>query len=159
MIRILAALAFLMPAALLPAAAQANGCYINDGLGWVIAKATSQQRQVNGLGPVEMDPRLILTAEAQACDMAQKGFFDHAGSDGSTVMIRAKREGYRACLIAENIAMGQRNPRVTFDDWMKSPGHRRNILLKDVTQIGVAVVPKRGGKGPWYVMVLARPCE
>ncbi len=156
MIRTLALSALL--AGLLPVAAQANGCYINDGLGWVIAKAASQQRQVNGLNPVEMDPRLIATAEAQACDMARKGFFDHKGSDGSDVLTRAKREGFRACLIAENIAMGQRNPRITFDDWMHSPGHRRNILLRGITRIGVAVVPQRDGKGPWYVMVLAKPC-
>ena len=143
----------------LPAAAQANGCYINKGLGVVLAKAASAQRQSNGLPPVTMDAKLTKAAETHACDMALKGYFAHQGQTGSTPKTRAQTQGYRACLIAENIAMGERNPRVAFDDWMHSPGHRRNILLPEVSAIGTAVVPQKGGKGPWYVMVLAKPCN
>jgi uncharacterized protein YkwD len=143
----------------LPATAQANGCYINEGLGWVLAKTTSAQRKSSGLAPVKMDPRLMKAAETHACDMAQNGYFAHQGQNGSTPKTRAKQAGYHACLIAENIAIGERNPRVAFDDWMNSAGHRRNILLPDVNAIGTAVVPQKGGKGPWYVMVLAKPCD
>ncbi|MBN2741724.1 MAG: CAP domain-containing protein [Rhodobacteraceae bacterium] len=143
----------------LPAAAQANGCYINEGLGVVLAKAASAQRQSNGLPPVTMDAKLTKAAKAHACDMALKGYFAHQGQTGSTPKTRAKQAGYHACLIAENIAMGERNPRVAFDDWMNSASHRRNILLPGVSAIGTAVVPQKGGKGPWYVMVLAKPCD
>ena len=37
----------------------------------------------------------------------------------------------------ENIAMGQRTPQEVVQAWMNSEGHRRNILNKDFTHIGV----------------------
>lgn len=156
MIRIFALSALLL--GLLPLAAQAGECAIDAAQGREIAQATSQQRQAQGLNALAMDPQLTQAAVAQGCDMARRGFFAHTGSDGSTPLTRAERAGFHACLIAENVAMGQRDAGETFDAWMKSSGHRRNILLRGVTRIGVAVVPKRDGKGPWYVMVLAKPC-
>ena len=156
MIRTIALLALLL--GLLPVAAQAGECAIDAAQGREIAQATSQQRQAQGLNALAMDLQLTQAAATQGCDMARRGFFDHKGSDGSTPLRRAAKAGFRACLIAENVAMGQRDPGEVFDAWMHSPGHRRNILLRGVTRIGLAVVPRRDGKGPWYVMVLAKPC-
>ena len=45
--------------------------------------------------------------------------------------------GYRYSYLAENVAAGQRSPQSVVDSWMKSSGHRKNILNPKVTEIGV----------------------
>ena len=44
---------------------------------------------------------------------------------------------YRYSAIAENVAQGQKNPSQVVNAWMKSPGHRKNILSPKYTEIGV----------------------
>ena len=46
------------------------------------------------------------TALIHAQDMAKKNFFEHQGSDGSTVAARATKVGYDWRSIGENIAAG-----------------------------------------------------
>ncbi|KFE36639.1 CAP domain-containing protein [Thioclava atlantica] len=144
--------------ALLPVTAMAQGCGGDPQAAAYLEKATSAIRTQQGLNGLARDPRLAAAAQAHACDMARRGYFSHSGRDGSSVKGRARHAGYRACLIAENIAMGQRNAQAAFADWMKSSGHRRNILLKGVAQIGIGIAPARAGRGPYWVMVLGRPC-
>jgi len=40
--------------------------------------------------------------------------------------------------VAENIAMGQQSSQEVVNDWMRSPGHRANILSGVYRRIGVA---------------------
>ncbi|RFP88364.1 CAP domain-containing protein [Rhodobacteraceae bacterium 63075] len=106
-------------------------------------------RAEQGLGPVKANPKLELAAERHAQDMARRGFFSHTGSNGSSVGKRARRAGYRFCVIAENIAKGQRSAAEAMRSWMASPGHRRNMLDRRIKEIGVARAP-----GNIWVMVL-----
>ncbi|SMX43219.1 CAP domain-containing protein [Maliponia aquimaris] len=110
-------------------------------------------RADNGLGPLVVSPALEKAARAHARDMARRGFFDHSGSDGSTVMDRARRAGYSPCYIAENIARGQRSLAEVMDGWATSPGHRRNMLSANATEFGLV-----RGEGDIWVMVLGRAC-
>jgi uncharacterized protein YkwD len=110
---------------------------------------TNAFRAKNGLAPLAVSPVLEAVAEVQGRDMAKRGFFGHKGSDGSTVGKRAKRKGYRYCVIAENIAKGQRSGAEVMASWIKSPGHRRNLLVKNMREIGVIRAP-----GNLWVMVL-----
>lgn len=108
-------------------------------------------RAEQGLGPVAPSGALEAAAMAHALDMARNGFFDHAGSDGSDVMARARREGYGACVIAENIAQGQQDVTEVMGDWVMSPGHRANLANPQVTGYGLVRAP-----GDIWVMVLGR---
>jgi uncharacterized protein YkwD len=117
----------------------------------VVAR-TNAYRAAKGLKPLTVSPALQAAAEAHGRDMAKAGFFDHKGSDGRSVGARAKRQGYRFCLIAENIAKGQKTPAAVMQSWIASPGHRRNLELRKVTEIGVS----RQGGDIW-VMVLGAP--
>ena len=94
-------------------------------------------RAENGLGPLKVSTVLEAVAEGHGRDMAQNGFYSHTGSDGSSIGKRAKRQKYRFCLIAENIAKGQRSTGEVMQDWMTSPGHRKNILQRKARDIGV----------------------
>lgn len=57
---------------------------------------------------------------------------------------------------AENLAAGQRTPKEVVNAWMNSPGHRANILKKEVSEIGVGYV--NGGKYGhyWTQMFISR---
>ena len=80
---------------------------------------------------------LEAAAEVHGRDMAKGGFFSHTGSDGSSAGKRAKRQGFKFCLIAENIAKGQRTPEQVMNSWTQSKGHRKNMLQKKAREIGV----------------------
>jgi uncharacterized protein YkwD len=91
-------------------------------------------------------------AAAHAADLAGQDRLSHQGRDGSQVMDRVRSQGFNACFVAENIAMGQASDTETFTDWANSPGHRRNMAHRRATQFGFA------NAGPFRVLVLAAPC-
>ncbi|NQU69940.1 MAG: CAP domain-containing protein [Rhodospirillales bacterium] len=105
----------------------------------------------NGLPTLPMYAPLSLAALLHARDMAENGFVEHTGSDGSNVGQRVTRTGYAWTLVAENVAAGQETVQEVVQGWMKSPGHKENILNEEITEIGgghVAVL--HGGTGKNY---------
>ena len=121
-----------------------------------IASAGAQlsfQRAQNGVvRPLGYSPALQAAAQAHAEYLSQTGGLGHVGPDGSSAQTRAERAGYRACVIAENVARGQPDVATVMADWMNSSGHRANILNAQVTQYGL------GRSGSVWVLKLARPC-
>ena len=105
-----------------------------------------------GRAPLRYSDRLERIARLHAEDMARNGFFAHEGSNGSTLGDRASSMGYGFCFIAENIAKGQRTRAEVMSSWEESRGHRRNMLDKRATEIGLA-----RADGAIWVMVLGRP--
>ena len=110
-------------------------------------------REGKGRAPLQYSERLSLAAQLHANDMAQRTFFNHTGSDGSSVGDRARAVGYRWCLVAENIAKGQDSLNQVMREWAASRGHYRNMVHNKVTEFGIA-----WAQGDIWVMVLARPC-
>lgn len=51
--------------------------------------------------------------------------------------------------VSENIAYGYTSGKSVVRAWMKSPGHRRNIMSSGVRQIGVGAV--KDSHGVWWV--------
>lgn len=119
-----------------------------------VASLTNQYRAQYGLPPLRVSTNLERVAELHGRDMIRNRFFSHAGSDGSDIGDRALRAGYRYCVIAENIAQGHRSARDVAKGWMKSPGHRRNMLDSSVTEIGVT----RGQGNTWVMVLGSRSC-
>ncbi|CUI77842.1 CAP domain-containing protein [Cognatishimia activa] len=119
-----------------------------------VANMTNQYRAKYGLKPLHISRNLERVAEAHGEDMARYSFFSHSGSDGSDIGDRALRAGYQYCVIAENIAQGHRSPQAVTRGWIKSPGHRQNILDSDVTEIGVT----RGRGNTWVMVLGSRTC-
>ena len=52
---------------------------------------------------------------------------------------------------AENIAYGQRSPEAVMKIWLKSPGHRSNILNSSFTEIGCGMSISENGRLYWCV--------
>ena len=108
-------------------------------------------RKQHGLGQLGASRKLTSAAAAHASDMETRGFFSHTGSNGSTLGQRVRKQRYRFCAVAENIAKGQGSLEDVLAGWMASPGHRRNMLNPDVSEFSLV----RGGGNVW-VMVLGR---
>lgn len=100
--------------------------------------------------PFRLNPELCRAAQLQAQDMARRGRMSHRGSDGSTPFERMQRAGYRYNAGAENVAFGIDQVAAVMGGWMRSPGHRRNIL-GPYGEIGVGRAIATDGASFWCV--------
>jgi uncharacterized protein YkwD len=112
--------------------------------------AHNRERKKEGRDPLRLSSKLCQAAAVHALDMAKHQKLDHAGSDGSTVADRIKRTGYVFVRVGENIAVGQETVDEVMTTWMKSPGHRANILA-EFTEMGAARAEDEEGEPYWCV--------
>ena len=90
-------------------------------------------------------PQLQEAARAHSKDMIRRDYFSHntrgRGSfDERLVRFGYDPEGYDYYRIGENIALGSGAagaPQDRMDAWMRSDGHRHNILNEDYREIGI----------------------
>jgi uncharacterized protein YkwD len=107
----------------------------------------NQARQHRGIAPLQFNPALRRSATAHSRSMVRSGSLTHYGPNGSTLESRIARSGYfaRAAYyrVAENIAAGpgrhRGSPRAIVRGWMRSPGHRQNILDPGLHDFGAGV--------------------
>lgn len=140
--------------ALTLAASPAAACRLPDGaeaLARNALAAINGEREAKNLAPLTPDPRLQEAAQAHACDSATRNRMGHDGSDGSDLGQRATRSGYDYRAIAENVAQGYPSPESVTQGWMNSPGHRRNILMRNAKDAGVGVALGRNGDLHWVL--------
>ncbi|MDJ0379930.1 sigma-70 family RNA polymerase sigma factor [Streptomyces sp. G-G2] len=130
------------PAAPRPAAAPPQGTVAQ------VISLVNSERSAAGCGPLKDDAELRAAAQDHSDDMAARDFFDHTNPDGADPGKRITAAGYRWSTYGENIAKGQQSPSQVMDSWMKSPGHRANILNCSFKDIGVGV--HQGPGGPWW---------
>jgi uncharacterized protein YkwD len=102
-----------------------------------VVDLTNQFRAKNGLAPLTLNSKLNAAAQVHSKNMAVQDFFGHQGMDGSSEGDRVSQEGYNWRNLAENIAAGRKTPKQVVEGWIKSPGHRLNILNPKVKDIGV----------------------
>ena len=124
------------------------------------------ERAKVGCGPLIAETRLTAAALVHSRAMAQKGFFEHRGSDGHGPASRARVQGYAFRYLGENIAAGIMTPPQVVAAWMASPGHRANIVECGYIHTGIAIThqgddkPVAGEAAPYYtywVQVFGRP--
>lgn len=118
-----------------------------------ILEAMNRERAEYGLRPLRMNDKLSGAAGDRVEDMFAKGYFAHVSPDGLEPFVWAQKRGYRYRMIGENLAVGYRGTAVV-DGWMRSPGHRENILQRSFDEVGIAIAggsPRRGYRGPLVV--------
>jgi uncharacterized protein YkwD len=103
---------------------------------------TNKFRASNGLPPLKMEINCSLLAEKHSKDMASgrtefghDGFEDRAGAIGKVL------GGMSAA--AENVAYGTLDAKGVVDGWIKSPGHRKN-MLGNFNLIGIGYAQGKG---------------
>ncbi|MET9226467.1 CAP domain-containing protein [Lentzea sp. NPDC003310] len=99
---------------------------------------TNAERAKAGCPALRANSALNTAAQRHSADMASHNFMGHTGSDGSTMVVRIERVGYRGWTrAAENVAAGYATPAAVVKGWMNSSGHRANILNCALKEIGV----------------------
>lgn len=123
-----------------------------------IRRCANVRRSKNGVRRVRTARKLNRAARLHARNMARHGFFDHTDHRGRSPYDRVGifDRGHRIfSSVGENIAAGYGSVRAACRGWMKSGGHRANILERGWTHIGAGFA--RGGPyGRYYVQVFAR---
>lgn len=130
----------------------------------LIVAQTNDLRATHGLGRVEAEGRLGAAARAFAEYMARTERYGH-DADGSSPAQRAQAHGYDHCKLVENIAylMSSRGSaadelaRSVVEGWKGSAGHRKNMLDRDVVDIGVAIAQSPKSQRYYAVQMLGRP--
>lgn len=103
----------------------------------------NQARAEHGAPPLEWDGNLAQAARQHCLRMAAEGPIAHRYAGEPDVSERAGQAGAHFSLIEENVAVGPSAGEI-HDEWMHSPGHRRNLLNPAVNRVGIAVVAARG---------------
>lgn len=118
----------------------------------------NRYRASRGLPPLVIDTRLTAAAQRHAEDLSSHDRISHRGSDGTNPWDRVRATGYKARLAAENVGVGQRSFEEVLQGWKDSPGHNRNLLLPDATQMGVALVVNPSARNQtFWTLVMGTP--
>lgn len=100
---------------------------------------TNQDRQQAGIAPLRLNPKLNASAKAKCDDMVAKNYWSHDAPDGTQPWQFFSAQGITG-LLGENLAEGSSTSADRDNtDWMKSPGHKANILNPNFTDVGFAV--------------------
>ncbi|MFD1197863.1 CAP domain-containing protein [Brucella gallinifaecis] len=114
----------------------------------------NQIRKANGLPLMATDSKLEQAALYQARRMASYGKIGHSVGWGNGFVSRLKQAGIRGPA-AENVAVGQPDTKAVFDAWMKSPGHRKNMLDPTFHHYGLAwATPENNPRRLYWAMML-----
>jgi uncharacterized protein YkwD len=122
---------------------------------------TNRVRKTNGCHPLKSQRDLNAAAEDQASYMALRLTATHNNAfyGQMDVVARARRHGFVSRSVAENVAsipLRQGESRSAsaaiakelVDAWLRSPGHRANLLNQTFTHLGCAarIAPGMGGR-------------
>ncbi len=114
------------------------------------ARLISQYRVDHGLKPLTLDPTLMRLASEHAQRMASMDRMSHTLPGEGSFAQRIAAGGFQASMAAENVAAGQKSLAAVFEAWRKSPGHNANMLLPDVSLMGIALAVQPGGRYHTY---------
>jgi hypothetical protein len=104
---------------------------------------TNRERSARGVALLRWDAELAAAARLHAQRMAQQNDLSHQFAGEPELSMRLRQAGAHFSAAAENVAEGP-TPALIHDGWMKSPGHRENILDPALNSLGIAVVERNG---------------
>jgi len=118
-----------------------------------VLELSNAARQHEGCGPLVLDDSLVEAAGRHASDMVRRHYLDHTNPDGQGPGDRMAAAGFRGSSWGENIAAGYDTAEEVFAAWMKSDGHRANIMNCTFDRIGIGFDPgqvkSQWGPGSW----------
>ncbi len=149
-----------------PPAQAAGGKVARCGGGKIFLRAPERRlfelhnraRARRGLPRLCVHPALKRAAEAHSRDMIRRDYFSHdTKGKNESACERIRRFGYRYRYCGENIGYN-RTPQRMFNAWMRSSGHRANILNRKYREVGVGAYRGRynGYKTTMYTVDFGR---
>ena len=106
---------------------------------WEILRLTNIERYKVGSVPLTMVDLLQDAADIRAKEIMTDYRYDHLRPDGSKFNTAIDPSFVRNRTCGENAFHGKLTPSQALDGWMKSPGHRANILKADYCYFGSGV--------------------
>lgn len=97
-----------------------------------------------GLDALELDPTLCGAAQVRAAECV--GSFSHTRPNGTRYNTAITEAGLTATYTGENVATGYTTAKQVVDAWMKSEGHKANILNEHYTTLGVGLEANTGNR-------------
>jgi uncharacterized protein YkwD len=109
--------------------------YVGSEWEYRVVDLTNAARRRHGLQPLRVTEKAMTFARSWSGTQARSRRMYHSGAAGW----------------GENVIYGYRSPEAQVEAWLNSPGHRRNILNPNYTEIGVGVV--MSGNTPYGTQV------
>lgn len=100
----------------------------------------NEKRQLDGAGPLTLNPQLNEAASQKASNMLSENYWAHNSPSGKTPWVFVKNSGYKYVYAGENLAKGFTNSKDVVNAWMASTSHRENMLSQNYNDVGFAVV-------------------
>ncbi|KZZ82977.1 CAP domain-containing protein [Bacillus sp. SJS] len=104
-----------------------------------ILDITNVIRNRHELAPLSWDPNTARTAFSHSKDMADQQYFAHDSPTQGTLADRLKRDRIPYQTAGENIAAHYSDSISSVEGWLNSEGHRKALLNKEFTHLGVGV--------------------
>lgn len=117
-----------------------------DNMADEVIKLTNNEREKYGLSLLKKDDTLEKIAATRVKEVAQD--FSHLRPDGDSCFSAFEEMGIVNVYMGENLAMGQKSSSSVMSAWMKSSGHKANILSSEYKRVGVAC-EESGGVYYW----------
>ncbi len=110
-------------------------------------------RLQNDLDKLKLNAELNRAAQNKVNDMVRNGYFGHEAPTGLRFFDFIKASGYTYRKAGENLAVNYATSKTLISAWLKSQGHRANVLSEAYTDtgIGIAYGTYSGQKG-WFVV-------
>ncbi|MER6046069.1 CAP domain-containing protein [Streptomyces sp. NPDC001793] len=118
-----------------------------------VVDLVNAQRAQHGCAPLTVDPHVQAAAQGHSDDMAARNYYAHETPEGVDPGTRMTNAGFHWQSWGENIFKSPQDPATAVDGWMKSPGHRANILNCSYKSTGVGV--NLSPNGPWWTQDFA----
>jgi len=97
----------------------------------------NKERAANGTAPLTVDWKLARLARYKTEEMIKLGYVGHDSPAYGSPRDMLNRFGIEAATVGVNVAKGQENADCVADAWFSSPCHKRILLDKNFTHIGV----------------------
>lgn len=138
--KVSALLIFLKIAAIGIIALTPNTAYLSTITTNRIVQLTNEERKKSGLAELTVNAKLSQAALKKGQDMLANQYFAHISPSGVTPWFWMKKVGYSYSVAGENLAIDFVDAESVVSAWLNSPTHTANLLGKDYSETGVAVV-------------------
>ncbi len=121
-----------------------------------IFELTNAERKKEDVATLKLNAELSKIARAHSENMARQGKMAH-DLDDKTPFDRMRGAGFLYTYAGENVAKGTNvTLPAIMDGWMKSEGHRKNILKTEFSDIGVGIARAANGD-VYFTQLFAKP--
>jgi uncharacterized protein YkwD len=139
-----------------PDADKDKGAFVLSKEEQEIIDLTNKERAKEKLPPLKANEKLFQAGRSHAANMAKHDKMEHV-LDGKNPIDRVAATTYPYLYVGENVAWAfKKTPAEVMDQWMKSEPHRKNILDKRFTEIGIGIAPNDKGI-LYYTQVFGTP--